>query len=512
MSSKQSVLTFALLTGFLGATGAAWLAGARAGSAAGNTNEEITNPPMKNNGSDKKEPSPEAMRLAKLSQETRLSPALFAAYRDAIQKTAAMVTDPEARALTSKHDLQVLNLTWEDTGRYKGSSVGPNSSDMTIQVGARDPKTEKFNVTCMPVIRYPNFSDKTCDLDPRDFTLLVGNQAGRGLKRISLHDFLQNPTAYLSRPQSWKARKKTLLTARDSKVLVSAQACFLPVPKQGKATFNPVVFNYQSVAGDPAVLTLLVTREGSSATIIDNKRDAFETGAVWGQRLFHNANGQRASLTGERESEFLSKNKGSGSTPSVGSSEKPEAGLNMVLLVQIPLKQKRPMRFESEVTDAAIPMAAAPPAASRARSDVENAVIGHGDLEGSFTEIDNLEIERDDRFPVRVTVQFYKATSNGVVSAEDVREIKEQLDRVYAHSDYVGSLVTEGETGRVTEYEGVKVQPRDWWEQFWKRHEQNTGDSREEAIAKLRKLLGYYYEEQPVSDLYLRSLLKPRVM
>ena len=145
------------------------------------------------------------------------------------------------------------------------------------------------------------------------------------------------------------------------------------------------------------------------------------------------------------------------------------------------------------------------------RSDVENAVIGHGELEGPFTEIDNLSIERDERFPVRVTVQFYKATSNGVVSEADLQAIKEQIDRVYAQSDYVGSLVTQGETGRVTEYEGIKQQPHDWWEHFWERHELNTGDSREVAIAKLRALLGKNFEQRPVSDLYLRSLLRRKV-
>ena len=87
---------------------------------------------------------------------------------------------------------------------------------------------------------------------------------------------------------------KVVLSPRDTKVLVSAQACFLPIPKQGTATFDPVIFNYQSFSGDPAVLTILVTREGTSTTIIDNKRDAFRTGALWGQRLFHNAHGMRA--------------------------------------------------------------------------------------------------------------------------------------------------------------------------------------------------------------------------
>ena len=433
-----------------------------------------------------------------------LTPSQFVDYSGAIEKTAAMTTDARAQQMARKLGLDILNVTWEDTGRYKDSSVGPNISDMTIQVAARDPRTEKLAVAAMPVIRQPNFSDVTADIDPREFTLLVGNQANRALKRISLADFLNAPTAFMTRPWKWKGDRKTLSAPRDSKVLVSAQACFLPIPKQGEAVFNPVLFNYQSVKDDPAVLTILATREGTSMTIIDNTRDAFETGSVWGQRLFHNAGGERASLTGKRESDFVKANPGAGkSAPLAGK----ESGLNMVLLIQVPLKQKNPMRFDMEM-DKAAPMAAAPMERSRARSDVENAVIGHGALEGKFTETDGVEIERDPQFPVRVTVQFYKATSNGVVSENDLKEIKTQINRVYSRSAYVGSLVTGGETGRVTEYEGVKVQPADWWQQFWKRHESNTGDSREVALAKLRKLLGDDYLNRPVSDLYLRDLLR----
>lgn len=440
-----------------------------------------------------------------------LPPAIDAAYAEAIRQTAQMVSNAKAQQLAKQHGLQILNVTWEDTGRYKGSSVGPNISDMTIQVGRLDPQSEKFDVTAMPVIRFPNFADKSADLDPSDFTLLVGNHNGAGLKRVSLRDFLKTPTDYLSSPSSWKSPKKSLLAARDSKVLVSAQACFLPVPRQGLATFNPVLFNYQSRKGDPAVLTILVTREGSSLTVIDNTRDAFLTGSVWGQRLFHNAGGRRASLTGQRESEFRAQNDTTGPTPSIGNEAKDrrEAGLNMVLLIQVPLKQKQPMRFDNLSLSAGADVAAAP-ATRSIRSDVENAVIGHGALEGPYTEVDDLDIERDERFPVRVTVQFYKATSNGAVSADDLRDIKEQIDRVYAQSDYVGSLVTQGETGRATEYEGLKVQPADWWEQFWKRHEQNTGDSREIARTKLQRLLGkgWNYQDAAVSELYVRDLLK----
>lgn len=424
-------------------------------------------------------------------------------YREAVERTANMVSDPEAQALAQRHGLSILNLTWEDTGRFKNSAVGPNISDMTIQVGVRAPESDRLRVTAMPVIRYPNFSDRTCDLDPQDFTILVGNQNGRSLKRVSLYDFLREPTAYLTNPDSWRGERRTLLAPRDSKVLVSAQACFLPVPRSGLATFNPVLFNYQSTSESPAVLTLLATREGSSVTIIDNKRDAFASGAVWGQRLFHNQHGRRASLTGQRMSDFTAND------PVEGGARQHRSGLNMVLLVQIPLKHRELVR-PMPMFGGGLPGGMAAEKASGRRSDVEAAVIGHGDEEGPFTEIDGRRIERDPRYPVRVTVQFYKATSNGVVSAEDMQVIKEQIDDVYRRSDYVGSLVTDGETGRVTEYEGIKVQPAFWWEEFWQRYERNMGVTRSEAIRRLREILGDRYENRPVSDLYVRNLLRRR--
>ena len=456
-------------------------------------------------------PTPEAVKPAEVRPDAQTSPA---DYVRAVELTANMVANQRAQKLAAKNDLQILNLTWEDTGRYKDSAVGPNISDMTIQVATRERHGKKIlnRVTCMPVIRFPNFSDTTCDLDPRDFTLMVGNQDGDSeLRRVSLYDFLDEPTAYLTDPESWKKkafRRRSLLADRDSKVLVSAQACFLPIPAGGEATFNPVLFNYQSYEGDPAVLTILATPKGTSVTVIDNKRDAFDDGAAWGQRLFHNANGERASLTGQRQSEMLAREPGNQkvSPEKLGNRD---TGLNMVLLIQVPLKQKRPMQgngFLSAEADAfggVLEKSAASP-------DVENAVIGYGEVEGPFTEIDGLPIQRDPKFPVRVTVQFYKATSNGEVGAEDFAAIKKQINQIYQQSDAVGSLVTAGRTGRVTEYEGVKKQPASWWKAFWKRHQANTGDSPEKAVRKLRKLLGYDgpLEELPCCDLYLRDVLR----
>jgi hypothetical protein len=411
-------------------------------------------------------------------------------YQEVVSQTARMVGDADSQALARTYGLNILNVTWEDTGRYKGSSVGPNISDMTIQVQQHNPVTGRYYLTCMPVIRYPNFEDVSADISPDRFYLLVGNEKGKGLKRITLTRYLQNIRKYMTRPESWKGSRSSMLAKRDSHVLVSAQACFLPVPKGGKAEFNPVIFNYQSHEGDPAVLAILATREGTGMTVIDNKRDAFQAGMTWGQRLFFNQKGERASLTGTRLSDHTSTNPdaktgGKGTQTSVKGAG--EGGLNMVLLIQVPLKQKRPMRSLAVSEECASGFQSAP---EKKKSDVEAAVIGHGKVEGPFTEAAGLAIERDERFPIRVTVQFYKATGNGAVSEMDMKEIKDQIAKVYTQADYAGSLVVQGDTGRPTEYEGPKFEPPDWWESFWKRHAGNTGLSPEETIRMLRKLFG----------------------
>ena len=417
-----------------------------------------------------------------------------------IARTTGMVRDAAVQGLAERHGLHVLDVTWEDTARFDNSSVGPNISDMTIQVQHKIAGGDEYELSCMPVIRYPNFSDLSGDISPEEFFLLVGNEKAQSLEKITLRELLGNLRAYLTDSSSWEGDGTSLLAdQRDSHVLVSAQACFLPIPKDGITEFNPVLFNYQSSAGDPAVLTILATREGTSVTVIDNNRDNFEAGGTWGQRLFFNQNGERASLTGQRKSDFLAEadNEATGESADSPSSDDRE-GLNLVLLIQVPLKQKKPMQFKDFTVLYSAPgdTGIGPPR----MSTVEEAVIGHGRVEGPFTEIDGQEIERDDKYPIRVTVQFYKATSNGVVSEQDMQDIAEQINKVYKQAEYVGSLVVEGPTGRPTEYQGMHVEPPHWWDVFWKRHCENTGQTCEQAIDMLRKLLGEDWQEASLKE------------
>ena len=377
--------------------------------------------------------------LAVLAAHARPAPDPYPAVVD---RVAGMVSDGQVQALAAERGLQLLNVLWEDTGRSQGSSVGPNISDVTIEVVSEDRGARKLAL--MPVLRFPNFVDRTADVRLDRIWLKVGNERdGSAERTVSLKDFLASPGRYLSSPEAGRIKGGTLLAPRDTHALVSAQATFLPVPQGGKATFHPVIFNYQSTRGHPAVLTLLVTRQGTSLTVIDNTRDTVSGGASWGQRLFFNSGGERAPLTAER----LADVRASGTTMNGEAAASLGADANLLMLVQVPLVVHRPHR-KAEALGGAYPMSAPAPAmameskaAGRAAADMDVAVLGHGELDGPYTELAGLAVERDPRFPVRVTVQFYQATATGQIGRPEVARLASLVEMVYGKGDFVGSLV-----------------------------------------------------------------------
>jgi len=399
-------------------------------------------------------------------------------YERMVQKVAGMIENERAYSLAAAHKLQLLNVLWEDTGRWEGSSVGPNISDVTIEVeGYRNGK--KHRTYLMPVMRHDNFTDKTADVKMDKILIPIGNQREQGqLELVTLTDLLANIEQYLSFHDKGKIKGGSLLAKkRDSHVLVSAQHAFLPVPKEGKATFWPVIFNYQSTKKNPAVLTILVTRQGTSITIVDNARDTVTGGDSWGQRLYFNAGGKKAPLIAER----LTDVKNAGVTANGESAASLGEDSNVLMLIQVPLKYREPPRRAMMNAPMADYGSMAAPAKSaggsgagegratrREVSDVDVAVLGHGKTEGPFTELDGLTIQRDARFPVRVTLQFYQATSNGVVSRENVKAMATQIKKVYAKGDFVGSLVvpTALDRQRPTAWTGAAKSAYATWRDF----------------------------------------------
>src|SRR5262245_38667190 len=160
-----------------------------------------------------------------------------ARYAATVRRVARMPDDERMQGRAVRHGLDLLNVMWEDTGRWIGSSVGPNISDVTIEVQMED-KKGRLETALMPVIRYPNFSDVTGDVKMDKIRVPIGNQRKDGkLETVTLTELLRDPLHYMSLPDKGTIKGGTLLAKRDSHVLVSAQAAFLPVPESGKAVF-----------------------------------------------------------------------------------------------------------------------------------------------------------------------------------------------------------------------------------------------------------------------------------
>ncbi len=395
-----------------------------------------------------------------------------AEYGVVVDKVATMVSDRDLVQRVQRRGMTLVNVMWEDTGRAQGSALGPNISDLTLQVRHR--RSGAFQTQLMPVIRPPNFTDKTGDVPADKFFVRVGNQRPSGeLTTVPLTDVLKDIKSFASIPSSILG-DGNLLDRRDTHFLVSAQAVFLPIPKTGKAEFNPALFNYQSSPGSPAVLSILVTRQGTSISIIENRRED-ATGRGSGQQLYFNNKGQRAAFTAERKSDVEDRIAAQGGPKTDDDRSALAKGADMLFLIQVPLLHANrgrlggalpapPPMSAAGAPKKSMPMPSAPAAGASAameKSDVEQAVLGHGPNLGPFNEGRSLRFARDPKFPIRITVQFYKATSNGVVSDIDLDSISKSIGSVYEHADFVGSLVLpENDPRRPTAWQKV---PREWF-------------------------------------------------
>ena len=136
-------------------------------------------------------------------------------YSRMVQRVADMVNDDRAYTLTNAFGLELLDVLWEDTGRWEGSSVGPNISDVTIEVEAGG-QGKRRRTYLMPVMRYANFTDKTADIKIDKILVPVGNQRDGGeLELVSIKQLLENPEQYMSTSDQGRIKGGSLL-AEDS--------------------------------------------------------------------------------------------------------------------------------------------------------------------------------------------------------------------------------------------------------------------------------------------------------
>ena len=345
-------------------------------------------------------------------------------FQQVINTVMQLPSNQKAAKIASNYGLNITSVSWEDCARDEDSCVGPNISDMTLQI----------QENCLPVIRNPNFSDLTWDIPMENIPLLVGNETGDPLYQITLKEYLEHLRIYLHDPSSWPGESHSLLAPeRDSHVVASAQACLLPVIKGAESVFNVCLYNYQSTAENPAVLAIVATSNGTSAQIVDEGV----------KKLFFNNNGQRASFVAQR----LSDNRKERGASEGGAMSQQEKAQNLVMIIQVPLICEN-IFCEGCSSDESCE----DDGGEEDDCDIEDAIIKVGANEGEYTEIDGKKMERDPAYPVRVTLQYYKATSNAEVTDEVMFSIAQQLTKAQEQGDGAGSLVAPGNSGRPTEW------------------------------------------------------------
>jgi hypothetical protein len=252
--------------------------------------------------------------------------------------------------------------------------------------------------------------------------------------------------------------------------------------------------------GSPAVLAILVTPEGTSAQVIENN-PAASAGVSHGQRLFHNADGQRSALSATRFSDFRRQEAREGRV--VAGDADTAQGLSLCMVIQVPLlvpERPRTPMYEAEASGAA-DACNAPACAKAMTSDVETAVVRAGPPEGPWLGLNSATIRRDERFPIRVTVQFYQATSSAAVSPADVSRISAAIDRVYLDADAVGSLVVDGWTGRPTAHTVQPTWPQPWYQEPCTAWQQTTGQPWAEGMRRLHERLGADWQPRDAREL-----------
>lgn len=368
-----------------------------------------------------------------------------------MSKIASLVNDNKALSLAHSYGLTIQRVSWEDTARFKNSCWGPNISDMTLNVHDRD----------MPVIRRPNLVDLTCDIPSSNFSVMVGNEKGESLTKISLEEYIKNIGTYSGRGN---LPTVSLWKSRDSELLLSSQACILPL-NDGKVNFKVKLYNYQSTNKSPAVLVIVATHRGTSCQILESGRES----------LYFNDNGEAYDFVAKR----LEDDRKERNVATKGEMTEEEKVRNLVYIYQIPLKvetrRSYPMAnsfssisydsleeedgiYDSEtgttfcyfngvstqnmVRDSSRGM-------PKSRG-FDHAMLDKGDHKGKYKGLGNTALIRDENYPIRLTVQYYYVTDTVDITETLMKKIAEQLEKSYTHGKDKGSLVTS-KTSRPTE-------------------------------------------------------------
>lgn len=239
-----------------------------------------------------------------------------------LSQVASLCVNNNLKDQLCRHGLNISYVQWEDCARDNNSSLGPNISDITLNVQGQS----------FPIIRPNNFTDLTFDLSIERFQVNVGNEIidknlikpsyeelnKNQFCRLSFTEYLQNIEKYINCKCN-----NGLFLERDKFILTSTQTCILPL-ENNKVEFNVEIKNYQYSREDPSVLCIVVSPHGTSAQVL-NKRN---------QKIFFNNQGSSAFYCAER----LKDKRQRDGCPLDGPMNQTEKEENALFIFQIPLK------------------------------------------------------------------------------------------------------------------------------------------------------------------------------
>jgi hypothetical protein len=391
-------------------------------------------------------------------------------YIQLARAMANLDTDANVGQILRQAGLVAVRTSWSDTGRSHFSSSGSNISD--VRLNALVQERGRIVPIPQPIIRLPNFEDKTVDVNLNEIFIPVGNAWGADTFAVSLRDFIDGLPGFLS----WRETitSGSLLADRDSQVLVSAQASVMPVPREGQADFVPSIYNYGSDSENPGVLVILVSNRGTSVTLVDNTRDKVFGGS--GQMIFHNKKGEKTPFTVRSLRELVRTEDGRKTVAELENSGQKigaQSGVNQMMMIQIPLVrpplrrylglktmsfglQSKGMSFDGDHLTRGT-------GGTRSRGlDMGVVDVANYSL-GKYIELNQLgfKIRRDASLPIRVDVMFYMVSDTVNLHDHEVAALPELLRRTYADGQNLGSLVTGDNYRRLTRNYRPSTLP--WW-------------------------------------------------
>lgn len=358
-----------------------------------------------------------------------------------------------------RHNLEIVNVGWDDASRAFNSSIGANISDWTFKLK---------DGTTLPFIRSPNFTDKTLTISAKDISLIVGNECpGGNLKAITFQNYLEHYGEYtpgVPDNVNLSAGPNELINIRYIGVVV-------PENSNGKQEVVPTAYNYQTfsdsnpknIIGASFHLGVGTTTDGAkeknvylvktNTTAHTQLDDSDEE-----KPIEDKDNPEHDSLAKyldyQEDTWFQITNENCESTEQkeavasiLGTRSTGNPSRNRVQCFQIPRKQTKRL-----VAKGLRSLASDSDNESVRYRGINIGNVSYGSSAGKHSKI-KMKYERDVSQNVTITFAYYFTTKDGNLTNDDISEISSTLRNSYTDtkSKWIGSLVT-GEGEATSEY------------------------------------------------------------